>query len=235
MTDLTGRVALVTGASRGIGRAVAVALAGAGAHVVLTARTVGGLEETDDAIRAAGGAATIVPLDLRALDKVDTLGPALAEKMGRLDIFVGNAAMLGTLTPVGHMSAKEWDNVMTVNLTANFRLLRTLDPLLRASDAGRVIFTTAMLAQKPMAYWGAYCTSKAGVEALARTYAAETAKTPVRVNMVDPGVVDTTLLKSAFPGGYAGKTITADDAAAIFVPLAAPDCTQHGAIVKKAA
>ncbi len=235
MTDLKGRIALVTGASRGIGRAVAEAYAKAGAHVVLTARTVGALEAVDDAIRAAGGQATIMPLDLRALDKIDSLGPALAEKFGKLDIFVGNAGMLGKLTPLSHMSAKDWDNVMMVNMAANFRLIRTLDPLLRASDAGRVIFTSAMLAQKPMAYWGAYCVSKAALEMLAKTYAAETAKTSIRVNMVDPGVVDTALLQDAFPGGYQGKTVTPESLVDTYLKLAAPDWAQTAAVVKAAA
>lgn len=234
MTDLKGRIALVTGASRGIGRAVAEAYAKAGAHVVLTARTVGALEAVDDAIRAAGGAATIMPLDLRALDKIDALGPALAEKFGRLDIFVGNAGMLGTLTPLGHMSAKDWDNVMMVNVTANFRLIRTLDPLLRASDAGRVIITGTRMAEHAAAYWGAYCVSKAALDMLAKTYAAETAKTNMRVNIVDPGTVDTAMLKDAYPGGYQGKTVTAESLTGIYLALAAAECDSHGAVRKAA-
>lgn len=236
MKNLEGRVALVTGASRGIGRAVAEAYARAGAHVILTARTVGALEAVDDAIRAAGGTATIMPLDLRALDKIDALGPALAEKFGKLDIFVGNAGMLGPLTPLSHMTAKDWDNVMMVNVAANFRLIRTLDPLLRASDAGRVIFTGSSTYERPKAYWGAYRVSKAAVNMLALTYAAETEKASVRVNIVHPGTVKTQMLTDAYPGGYQG-----DDAAEIadwvptFLRLAAPELTAHGETVKQAA
>ncbi|MBU0800167.1 MAG: SDR family NAD(P)-dependent oxidoreductase [Alphaproteobacteria bacterium] len=235
MVDLSGRVALVTGASRGIGRAVALAYAKAGAHVVLAARTVGALEAVDDEIQAAGGSATIMPVDMRALDKLDALGPALAEKFGRLDIFVGNAGMLGTLTPLGHMTAKDWDNVMMVNLTANFRLIRTLDPLLRASDAGRAIFTGTRMVNVPTAYWGAYTVSKAALDMLVKTYAAETATTNVRVNLVDPGTVDTAMLKDAFPGGYAGKTVQPEDLVETYLTLAAPDCAQHGKMLKAAA
>ncbi|MBU0859429.1 MAG: SDR family NAD(P)-dependent oxidoreductase [Alphaproteobacteria bacterium] len=235
MVDLSGRVALVTGASRGIGRAVALAYAKAGAHVVLAARTVGALEAVDDEIQAAGGSATIMPVDMRALDKLDALGPALAEKFGRLDIFVGNAGMLGTLTPLGHMTARDWDNVMMVNLTANFRLIRTLDPLLRASDAGRAIFTGTRMVNVPTAYWGAYTVSKAALDMLVKTYAAETATTNVRVNLVDPGTVDTAMLKDAFPGGYAGKTVQPEDLVETYLTLAAPDCAQHGKMLKAAA
>lgn len=235
MTDLKGRIALVTGASRGIGRAVAEAYAKAGAHVVLTARTVGALEAVDDAIRAAGGSATIMPLDLRALDKIDALGPALAEKFGKLDIFVGNAGMLGPLTPLGHLGAKEWDNVMMVNVTANFRLIRTLDPLLRASDAGRVILTSTRMAAGATAYWGTYCVSKAALDMLGRVYAAETATTKVRVNMVDPGTVDTAMLKDAFPGGYQGDTLRPEDVTPVFLRLAAADLSDHGQTLRAAA
>ena len=236
MTDLKGRIALVTGASRGIGRLVAEAYARAGAHVILTARTVGALEAADDAIRAAGGTATIMPLDLRALDKVDALGPALAEKFGRLDIFVGNAGMLGPLTPLSHMSAKDWDNVMTVNLAANFRLIRTLDPLLRASDAGRVIFTGSSTYERPRAYWGGYRVSKAALNMLAMTYAAETETTNVRVNIVHPSSMRTQMLTDAYPGGYQGDDAV-DPAAWVgtYLALASPAHSGHGQTVKQAA
>lgn len=235
MTDLSGRVALVTGASRGIGRAVAEAYGKAGAHVILAARTVGALESVDDAIRAAGGTATILPVDMRELGKIDALGPALAEKFGKLDIFVGNAAMLGPLTPITHLNARDWDRVMTVNVAANFRLIRTLDPLLRASDAGRAIFTTSGLAHKVKAYWGAYSISKAALEMLVKMYAAETEKTHIRVNLVNPGTVDTAMLKEAFPGGYPGDTVKPADLVDTFLNLAAPDCTHHGEVMKAAA
>jgi len=230
--DLSGRVAFITGASRGIGAAVAKALAGAGAHVVLMARTVGGLEEVDDAIRAAGGQATLMPQDLRDFDKLDLLGPLLADKFGRLDIFIGNAGMIGTLGPLAHTKAGEWQKVMDVNFNANFRLIRSLDPLLRASDAGRVVFTTSGLGERALAYWGSYATSKAALNMLGKMYAAETAQTPIKVNLVDPGIVDTALLSEAFPGGYQGGTGKPEDVAPTFLALAAPSCAQSGEIIK---
>lgn len=233
-TDLSGRVALVTGASRGIGAAVAKAYAKAGAHVILTARTTGGLEEVDDAIRAAGGTATIMPLNLLDLDKVDVMGPAIAEKFGRLDIFVGNAAMLGTLTPLGHVDAKEWQRVMDLNVNANFRLLRTLDPLLRASDAGRVIMVTSSVARDVRAYWGPYATSKAALEAMTMVYAAETLATPIKVNMINPGATRTVMRAKAFPGEDPARPKDPEDTVPLFLQLAAPACTSHGEVHKVA-
>lgn len=230
-SDLKGKTALVTGASRGIGAAVARTLASSGAHVVLLARTVGALEAVDDDIRAAGGSATLFPCDLSRLDDLDALGPTLAERFGGLDVFVGNAAMLGTLTPVSHYDAKEWDKVMTVNVTANFRLIRTLDPLLRRAESGRAIFTTSGLAHKAMAYWGAYCTSKAALSMMVRVYAEEVAKTDLRVNLVDPGIVDTAILDKAFPGGYPGKMLKPEDVTATFLSLALPSCKKNGEVI----
>ncbi len=229
---LAGRVALVTGASRGIGAETAKTLAAQGAHIVLMARTQGGLEEIDDAIRAAGGAATLMPQDIRDFEKIDMLGPLLQQRFGRLDIFIGNAGVLGTLGPLAHTKAGEWQKVMDVNLNANFRLIRTLDPLLRASDAGRVVLTTSGLAQNVMAYWGAYSASKAGLNMLGKMYAAETVKTPLRVNLLDPGVIDTALLREAFPGGFPGRTGDVAAVARAFADLCAPSCTRHGEIVK---
>lgn len=226
--SLQGRVALITGASRGIGAAVAKAYAEAGAHVVLTARNTKALEALDDDIRNAGGTATLIPLDLLDHDKIDTLGPALAEKFGRLDIFVGNAGMLGTLGPLGHAKANEWDRVINLNLTANFRLIRTLDPLLRASDAGRVILVTSGAAEGYRAYWGAYAVSKAGLEALARSYKAETDKTNIRVNLLDPGRVRTTMRAEAFPGEDPQTLQTPDEIVEAFLRLANPSCKSHG-------
>jgi NAD(P)-dependent dehydrogenase (short-subunit alcohol dehydrogenase family) len=196
---LAGRIALITGASRGIGAATAVRYAQEGAHVVLVARTVGGLEEVDDQVRAVGGTATLVPLDLRQLDGIDNLGPALLERFGRLDVLLGNAATLGVLSPLGHIQASIWDEVLAVNVTANWRLIRIFDPLLRRSDSGRAIFVTSDLAQ-PAAYWGPYTASKAALEALVRTYAAEVASTAVRANLVDPGPTRTSMRALAFPG-----------------------------------
>lgn len=225
---LDGRVALITGASRGIGAAVAKAYAKAGAHVVLTARNTKALEALDDEIRAAGGKATLIPLDLLDHDKIDTLGPALAQKFGRLDIFVGNAGMLGTLGPLGHAKANEWDRVLALNLTANFRLIRTLDPLLRASDAGRVILVTSGAAEGFRAYWGAYAVSKAGLEALARSYKAETDKTNIRVNLVDPGRIRTTMRAEAFPAEDPQTLKTPEEIVDTFLELANPSCKRHG-------
>lgn len=229
---LAGRVALVTGASRGIGAAVAQAYARAGAHVVLMARNIKALEKLDDQIQGQGGKTTLVPLDLLDHDKIDTLGPALAEKFGRLDIFVGNAGMLGTLGPLAHTKANDWDRVIALNLSANFRLLRTLDPLLRASDAGRVIFVSSGAAEGYRAYWGAYAASKAGLESLARTYKAETDKTNIRVNILDPGRVRTAMRAEAFPGEDPEMLATPDYIVNTFLDLANPSCTRHGERVK---
>ncbi len=196
---LKDKIALVTGASRGIGAAVAKHLAREGAHLILTARTVGGLEETDDAIRALGGSATLVPLDLRQADMIDALGGQIYERFGKLDILIGNAAKLGSLSPVAHASPSEFDDVFAINLTANYRLLRSLDPLLRKADAGRVVMVTSGAAVAPIAYWGPYAASKAALEHLALTYAAEVASTNIRVNLIDPGAVATKMRAKAFP------------------------------------
>ena len=229
--DLTGRVALITGASRGIGASVARAYAKAGAHVVLLARTVGALEKLDDEIRGAGGQTTLMPADLRDLDALDNLGPLLLQKFGRLDIFVANAAMLGTLTPMPHTKAGDWNKVMDVNLNANFRLIRTLDPLLRASDAGRAIFVTSGAAAG-IAYWSAYGVSKAALECMARTYAEETRLTKLRVNMIDPGTVRTAIRAEAFPGEDPASQPHPDSIVPLFLELAAPDCERHGEIIR---
>lgn len=230
--SLKGRVALVTGASRGIGAAVAQAYARAGAHVVLVARNTKALEKIDDAIGEEGGKATLVPLDLLDHEKIDTLGPVLAEKFGRLDIFAANAGMLGTLGPLGHTKANDWDRVISLNLSANFRLIRTLDPLLRASDAGRVIFVTSGAAEGYRAYWGAYAASKAGLESLARTYKAETDKTNIRVNIIDPGRVRTAMRAEAFPGEDPQTLVAPEYLVNAFLDLALPSCTHHGERIK---
>jgi NAD(P)-dependent dehydrogenase (short-subunit alcohol dehydrogenase family) len=229
---LAGRVALVTGASRGIGRAVAVALAAEGAHVILVARTVGGLEETDDLVRAAGGAATLVPHDLALHAGLDELGGRIAERFGRLDVLVGNAAVLGVLGPVHHMDPEVFERVMAVNVTANWRLIRSFDPLLRASDAGRAIFVTSGAARGPTPYWGAYAASKAALEMLALTYAGEVRRTSIRVNLVDPGVVRTRMRAEAFPGENPNTLPPPESVAPAFVELALPSCRRHGEIVR---
>jgi NAD(P)-dependent dehydrogenase (short-subunit alcohol dehydrogenase family) len=225
---LAGRIALITGASRGIGAAVAVRYAKEGAHVILVARTTGGLEEVDDAVRAAGGEATLAPFDLRDGDAIDRLGAAVAERWQRLDILVGNAAMLGRLAPVGHFPPEEWTEVMDLNVTANWRLIRSFDPLLRTSDAGRAIFVTSGITQQTVPYWGAYAVSKAALETLVRTYAAELAKTNVRVNLVNPGPTRTRLRTQAFPGEDP-KTLPPPEALTdTFVALAEPTFDGHG-------
>src|SRR5438477_1845780 len=198
--SLAERIALVTGASRGIGHATALALAKAGAHVVAIARTVGGLEELDDAIKTAGGSATLVPLDLKDYDGIDRLGASLNERYGKLDVLVANAGILGSLSPISHIEPKVFDDVMAINVTANYRLIRSLDPLLQKSDAGRAVFLTSGAAWVPMAYWGPYSVSKAGVELMARIYAAETASTKLRVNIFNPGPVRTRMRATAMPG-----------------------------------
>jgi NAD(P)-dependent dehydrogenase (short-subunit alcohol dehydrogenase family) len=195
---------------------------------VALARTVGALEELDDAIRAAGGTASLVPLDLRDFDKIDQLGAALYQRFGRLDVLVGNAGVLGTLSPMGDVAPKTWGEVMDVNLTANWRLIRSLDPLLRRSDSGRVIFTTCAAAREAAPYWGAYAASKAALETMARIYAGEVAKTSVRVNLVDPGIVRTKLRLQGFPGEDRRRLPAPDEVTEPFVTLAAADCPHHG-------
>ena len=230
---LAGRVALVTGASRGIGRAVALKFAEQGAHVVALARTQGGLEELDDEIRAIGGTATLVPLDLRQADDIDRMGYALYQKFGRLDILVGAAGVLGTLSPVGHVAPKDWDEVMAVNLTANWRLMRSFDALLRQSDAGRAIFVTDSVARHASPYWGAYAASKAALETLARSWAAEVGRTTaLRVNLIDPGIVSTKLRAKAFPGEDPLQHKPPEAVTGPFVDLASPGCTLNGEIVE---
>ena len=230
---LSGKIALVTGASRGIGAAVARRFAAEGAQLVLVARTVGGLEEVDDAIRAAGGGrATLLPLDLTDGAKIDQIGPSLYQRFGRLDILVGNAAFLGPLSPVGHIDARDWDRIISTNLTANFRLARTLDPLLRRSPAGRAIFVTCAMGSGANPYWGAYAASKAGLENFARTYAGEVTKTTMRVNLIDPGPTRTRLRAAAFPTEDATTLRSPEEVAEAFVELAATECQRKGELIR---
>jgi NAD(P)-dependent dehydrogenase (short-subunit alcohol dehydrogenase family) len=229
---LKDRVALITGASRGIGAAVARRFAREGAHVILVARTVGGLEEVDDAVCEVGGSSTLVPLDLGDLPKIDELGGALAKRFRRLDILVGNAGQLGTLSPAGHIDPPVWDSVMRVNVTANWRLIRSVDPLLRASDAGRAIFVTSAVARTTPAYWGAYAASKAALEALVHVYAAEVARTRLRVNLVEPRNVRTRMRAQAMPGEDPASLPSPDAITDTFVELAEPGCERHGEIVR---
>lgn len=224
---LAGRVALVTGASRGIGRAVAKALAAEGAQLVLVARTKAALEEVDDEV----GGATLVPMDMTDYDAIDRLGAALYERFGKLDILIGNAGIIGNLSPVGHIDPKIWDQVLATNLTANWRLLRSMDPLLRQSDAGRVIMVTSTVGASPRAYWAAYAVSKAGLDNLTRMYAAEVEKTPIRVNLINPGGTRTRMRAHAYPGEDPETLKTPEDVAGLFVELSLPSETRHGEII----
>lgn len=226
--QLSGRIALITGASRGIGRALACAFAAEGAHVILVARTVGGLEETDDAITAVGGSATLVPLDLADFDGLDRLGASIFERWGKLDILIGNAAILGALSPLTHIEPKDWSKLIDINLTANWRLIRSLDPLLKASDAGRAIFVTSGVGHRPRAYWGGYAISKAALEMLAFIYASECSNTRIKVNIVDPGPTRTKMRRAAFPGEDPQTNRPPEDLVPLFVALASPQCVEHG-------
>ncbi|WP_159997211.1 SDR family NAD(P)-dependent oxidoreductase [Roseomonas sp. 18066] len=229
---LAGQVALVTGASRGIGAATAQALARLGAHCVLIARTQGGLEETDDAIRAAGGQSTLLPFNLvKDADKIDMVGPSLVERFGRLDILVHNAGALGALTPVAHITPRDWTEVIGTNLTASWRLIRTCDPPLRAAPAGRAIFVTTGRVQRPKAFWGAYGASKAAMEHLVQSWAQEVEHTPLRVNLFDPGVVATKLRGQAMPGEDQSTIAQPQDVAPALAALCLPTETRHGATV----
>ena len=230
---LKDRVALVTGASRGIGAALAVELARLGAHCVLIARTQGGLEETDDAIRTATGrSATLLPLDLQKQEKdLDMIGPSIVERFGRLDILVHNAGVLNKLTPVAHIEPRDWAETVAVNMTAAWRLIRTCDPPLRASDAGRAVFVTTGRVLRPKAYWGMYGATKAGMEHLVQTWAQEVANTPLRVNLADPGIVATKLRAQAMPGEDPATLPQPADIAVALAALCLPAETRHGARV----
>lgn len=227
---LAGRLALVTGATRGIGRAVSLAYAREGAHLILVARTTGALEEVDDEIRGVGGSATLLTLDLKNRDKIDALGPTLYQRWNKLDILVGNAGILGPLSPLGHVTADAWKEVLEINLTANWRLIRTLDPLLRRSDAGRAIFVSSGAAISRPAYWGPYSVSKAALEALVETYAHEVATTSVRVNCINPGPTRTGMRAKAFPGEDPASLKPPDHVVETFIKLAEPACADTGRV-----
>ncbi|GGC26475.1 short-chain dehydrogenase [Siccirubricoccus deserti] len=230
---LEGSVALVTGASRGIGAAVALELARLGAHCVLTARTQGALEELDDGIRAAGGTATLFPLDLvRDADKLDLLGPSIVNRFGRLDLLVHAAGVLSKLTPVAHIMPRDWQEAVAVNLTACWRLIRTCDPPLRAAPAGRAVVVTDGLVAEPRAYWGLYGFGKAGQEHLARSWAAEVANTKLRVNLFDPGAVATKLRGMAMPGEDPTTLAQPADVAPAIAALCLPAEVRNGAVVR---
>lgn len=228
---LQDRLAVITGASRGIGRAVALGMAAEGAHVILVARTVGGLEEVDDEINKVGGKATLVPFDLTDLSAIDRLGATIYERWGKLDILVANAGSLGTLTPLSHMDPKDWDKTIATNLTVNYRMIRSFEPLLKRSDAGRAIFVTSGSADKNKPYWGGYAITKAGLNAMARTWAAECEKTNIRVNLISPGPTRTAMRKKAMPGEDPTGLTKPADLVPLFIELAMPDCLKNGETV----
>lgn len=227
---LEKRIALITGASRGIGYATAIALAKEGAHVVGTARTPGGLEELDDAVRAVGGTATLVPLEMRDYEGIARLAKALDERYKRLDILIGNAALVGSNSPLDHFTPQEWEEVIAVNVTANWHLIRQMDALLRRSDAGRAVFLSSGAAAHPRAYRGLYATSKAALEALARAYAYETRSGAVRVNIFNPGPTRTRMRAAVMPGEDPMTLPTPEAVAATIVPLCLPDFNETGKI-----
>ena len=227
-----GKVALVTGASRGLGRAAALALAKQGAHIIATARTQGGLEELDDEVKAAGSSATLVPMDITDYPAIDRLGAAIFERWKKLDILIGNAGLLGKLTPLPHIEPKSWDEVMAVNVTANYRLIRSMDPLLRMAPHGRAIFVTSGNAYKCFPYWGAYSVSKAALEAMVKTYAAEMETTSVRANMFSPGPTRTKMRATAMPGEDPETLPHPDEVAAQIVPMCAASFTANATVYK---
>jgi NAD(P)-dependent dehydrogenase (short-subunit alcohol dehydrogenase family) len=233
--DLTNRIALVTGASRGIGYFIAKQLAAAGAHVIAVARTVGGLEELDDEIKAehaktGKGEATLVPLDLADMEGIDRLGGAIHERWGKLDILVANAGVLGVISPIGHVEAKTFEKVMTINVTSTWRLIRSVDPLLRLSDAGRAIVLSSNAAHTAKAFWAPYAASKAAVETLTRSWAAETQNMALRVNAADPGGTRTAMRAQAVPGEDPDTLPHPSEIAARILPMASPTLTKTGLI-----
>ncbi len=227
-----GPVALVTGASRGIGAATAKLLARRGVHVVITARSQGGLEETDDAIRAAGGSSTLLPLDLMDGDALDRIGPSLLEQFGRLDVMVSNAGSLGVLTPVTDILPKDWAEVIGVNVTATWRLIRSCGPLLLAAEEGRAVFVTSRVVVRPTAYFGAYGATKAALQHLVLCWAEETRSSTLRVNLADPGPVASRLRRAGFPGEDQSKLPQPDDVAPGIVDLCMPSEARHGEVVR---
>jgi NAD(P)-dependent dehydrogenase (short-subunit alcohol dehydrogenase family) len=230
MRRLEGKVALVTGASRGLGFATAVHLAREGAHVIATARTTGGLEELDDAVKAAGSTATLVPMDITDFEAIDRLGAAIFERWKRLDILIGNAGVLGKMTPIAHLDPKVWDSAIATNITANYRLVRSMDPLLRQSDGARVAFVTSGVAQKCLPFWGSYAISKAALDALMKTYAAETESTAIRVNCFSPGATRTKMRATAMPGEDPAKLPTPEVVSAQLLEMCLPSFTGHGGV-----
>ena len=230
--NLQDKIVLITGASRGIGRAVALAASKAGADLIITGRTIGALEEIDDEITISGGSSTLVPLDLLDFPAIERLGATIFERWGKLDILISNAAMLGKLTPLHHYDPSTWDNVINLNLIANQRLIRSFDPLLRQSSHGRAIFLSATVARVATPYWGAYATSKSGLEMMIQVYAKETEKTNLKVNIVDPGITKTSLRASAFPGEDPSKLKSPKRLVPLFLKLCSAENQAHGQLIK---
>jgi NAD(P)-dependent dehydrogenase (short-subunit alcohol dehydrogenase family) len=229
--DLSGKLVLVTGATRGIGRAVAMAAASAGAELIITGRTIGALEEVDDEIKASGGHATIVEMDMKDTAAIPRLAAAIAERWGRLDGLVANAAILTALTPVGHVTPEDWETNIAVNLTGQWHMIRAFDPLLRAAPAGRAILVTSGAAVGSRPFWGPYAATKAGLEALGRSWAGESEQTSLRINLMNPGGTATTMRASAFPGEDPASLPQPADIAPAFLALLAEDCPWHGEVV----
>jgi NAD(P)-dependent dehydrogenase (short-subunit alcohol dehydrogenase family) len=230
--ELAGKVALVTGASRGLGFATAIHLAKEGAHVIATARTQGGLEELDDSIRKLGGSATLVPLDLKDYDGIDRLGAAIFERWKRLDVMIGNAGILGKLTPLPHLDPKSWDEAFAVNVTSNYRLIRSMDVLLRAADHGRAVFVTSGQSYKCLPYWGTYSATKAALEAVVKTYAGEVETTGLRVNCFSPGPTRTKMRATAMPGEDPLTLPTAEAVATQILPMCVASFADNGGVWK---
>ena len=230
--DLSGKLVLVTGATRGIGRAVAIAAAAAGAELIITGRTIGALEEVDDEIKAAGSSATIVELDMKDTAAIPRLASAIAGRWGRLDGFVANAAMLAALTPIGHLTPESWDESVAVNLTGQWHMIRAFDPLLRAAPAGRAVLVTSGAAVGSRPFWAPYAATKAGLEALGRSWAGESEQTNLKINMINPGGTATKMRASAFPGENPETLPQPADIAPAFLQLLDEDCPYHGELVE---
>lgn len=214
---LEGKIALITGASRGIGAAVAKTFAKHGADLILVARNVGALEEVDDEIRKIGGKATLVPLDMLQFDKIDALGEQLSKRFGKLDILIGNAAILGQLSPLHHIDPTIWEKTISLNLTANFRLLRSFDSLLRQSENAKIGFVTSGVTNHEAPFWGGYAVSKMALEKMVETYAAENKKTNMKIGLIDPGVVATNMRAQAMPGEDASTLTTPEEVSKKFL------------------
>lgn len=223
-----GRLALVTGASRGFGRALALGLAQGGAHVIAVARHKKSLELLDDEMRDRGQEATLVPLDLKSQDGIEQLAAEVFRRWQKLDILVGNAAILGPLTPLHHVSLPEWQEVLDINLTANFRLIRAFHSLLRAAPSGRAVFLTSGVTQRTRGYWGPYAVAKAALETMVKSWAVENQKGAMAINLIDPGAMRTTMRASAFPGEDPQSLPLPEDVALAFLKVLTPQWTRSG-------